>query len=710
MDHLVKYVSYWCPIDHCVKTFLIDIDVTAGNTVDCGNAIANSLSKIGCKGLPTDVFKLRGSSSDSGGAGVGDGLGDQLKAKHLTHLVLLIVGCGIHCLQLQLSRPVIKYMGDGGLDRSNMMQMLHSAYDLQEALNWSELQRIIALAAPEVATAIAAPRMTEQERLEEQDHFRLKMDQVKGFRNFTAVDSLWPKKIDKDTGDELTSLRKLPAPILTRWHTVGETATAVWHSYVLFFQCLQITINVHGSRVAGKIASGMMPIMVQPEVFSDLALIHCYHQCYFTKQMSWMMSSKDLTKPGFQTHQMLVRYYLMDRKLKVLNCNIAHNPFFESFRATLTIPGVDREVQKAKAKGLVTEAMDSLEKHFLRWATQELLPAALMAEAPYARAVARLILGVPALESDEPFSHSIKSEVHNDIINSVFFERFIRLKFEKTLTRDGCDIDNDRSLMFPREVILAAEALLADNEDVNVLRNITEPSPTIYQDYLWSNYLPLASQTQFVESGVKDASNVSKTGRSEELRSAYAIVRSYLIHNSALSNMSAPAKALYFIQAASAFNDRQEEEMATTDNYNELFNEILEKLKNEHYKNQREKELIDRVNATGLVLRKENERQQRTVVDRTNAILKQTPYSLVKKGNPKSNDRKKTHVHDVRDELTARGCPVDQIEAFLLNDWSGMKKWLRKHEKDRVRDTPAAVRNADKAFKPQSNAKFEELQ
>lgn len=716
MDHLVKYVSYWCLIDRCVKTYLLDIDVTAGCTEDCGDAIANSLSVVGCKGNDTDTFKLRGSSSDSGGAGTGDGLADALKARKLTHQILLIVGCSIHCLQLQLSRPITELMGDGGLDKQNVMQMLHSAYDLQEALNWSELQRIIAIAAPEVASILSESDDVQDER----DHFRVKMDHVKTFRDFTECDSLWPKKINADTGEETTRLRKLPAPILTRWHTVGATATAVWHSYVLLFQCLQIVINIHGSRVAGKIASGMMPLMVQPELFSDLALIHCYHQCYFTPQMSWMMECNDLTKPGFQSHQMLIRYYLMNRKMQVMEKGIVeqHHPKFDAFRATLSITGVDREVQVTKANGFISEAVASLEKHFLRWGTQELLPAALLSEGPYARVVARIILGREPMMYESAFDHSRQSPVHKDIVNTVFFEKFARSKFNKTLALEGIDFNTvDRSTLFPPEVTLAAEALLSSDEEttpnitscqdvpVTILRDIKEPTPTHYQIYLWQNYLPLASQTQFVESGVKEASNVSKTGRSEELRSGYAIVRSYLMHNSSLSKMSAPSKFIHFVRSAIAFHDRQEHEENTIDGYADDIKEAMAKLRNDHFKKKREQELIDKVTTQGLVLRKENERQQRSGVDRTNVILKQTPHSAIKKGNP--SDPSKTHIPDIIKELKARDCPQDLIDGFVANKWTSMKAWLKKHEKERVRlEGKGAILNAEKAFKPQSDAKF----
>ena len=140
-------------------------------------------------------------------------------------------------------------------------------------------------------------------------HFVPKLKTILGFRDFTDVDSFWPRKKDPKTGELKKQLRKIPAAVLTRWHLVGEAAEAVWHSYILLFRCLQIAINIHGSKKAGNIASGMMPLMTEPEIFSDLALIKCYHECYFTLHMSWMMYSDDLTGvPGHQAHQILVRY------------------------------------------------------------------------------------------------------------------------------------------------------------------------------------------------------------------------------------------------------------------------------------------------------------------------------------------------------------------------------------------------------------------
>ena len=58
----------------------------------------------------------------------------------------------------------------------------------------------------------------------------------------------------------------------------------------------------------GKIAADMMPLMTEPEIYSDLVLVVCYHEAYFNKELAWLTACSDLTKPGFQAHNMAVRY------------------------------------------------------------------------------------------------------------------------------------------------------------------------------------------------------------------------------------------------------------------------------------------------------------------------------------------------------------------------------------------------------------------
>jgi hypothetical protein len=70
--------------------------------------------------------------------------------------------------------------------------------------------------------------------------------------------------------------------------------------------------------------------------------------------------------------------------------------------------------------------------------------------------------------------------------------------------------------------------------------------PNFYKSWMYSTYLPLASQTQFVEAGVKEAKIVSQLDRSEQLRSVYAINRSARVHpapgETALREQGAPER------------------------------------------------------------------------------------------------------------------------------------------------------------------------
>ena len=104
--------------------------------------------------------------------------------------------------------------------------MLHSAYDLQEALSWTEFVWII-----EVSVSLLEADLEDlaEDTLDIENPSGLKLMGVRGFREFNQVTTLWPYVVDKDTGEEKKSLKKIPAAILTQWHTVGEAADVVWH-------------------------------------------------------------------------------------------------------------------------------------------------------------------------------------------------------------------------------------------------------------------------------------------------------------------------------------------------------------------------------------------------------------------------------------------------------------------------------------------------
>ena len=149
-----------------------------------------------------------------------------------------------------------------------------------------------------------------------------------------------------------------------------------------------------------------MPL--EPLHYSDTCPLECFHDSYFKQHLDWMMQSNDLTNEcGFQTHQMPLQCYFMCHELMALKLDVSEtnedkcNDFFYPFLKSLEIqtdngtPLSDNAIQRGKALAFVDQALDSLQKHFKRWVTPKMLPAALMADKPFALVVARLITGAP---------------------------------------------------------------------------------------------------------------------------------------------------------------------------------------------------------------------------------------------------------------------------------------------------------------------------
>lgn len=79
---------------------------------------------------------------------------------------------------------------------------------------------------------------------------------------------------------------------------------------------------------------------------------------------------------------------------------------------------------------------------------------------------------------------------------------------------------------FSDAIINATRFLLAGTD----FRDVKAVAPHPLQQLCWSACPPLASQTQFVERGVKLANIVAATDHREESRAAWAIVRSANVH------------------------------------------------------------------------------------------------------------------------------------------------------------------------------------
>jgi hypothetical protein len=662
VGHFVKVLSWYDNETKSVRKQLLDIDGTEGLTDDCGEAIAVSLKKVGS-------IKLQGQTTDSGGGGVLDGLHRSLEERQLVHPFYLVASCGLHNLQLSVANPIKSTMGEGGLDKKNLMQLLHSVYDLQESMD-KEVWRVHVSEALKFLETYSA-RDTHYVGLTQGDQqFADKWELVKTFRHFNAM----------LTAKELKRTRfKIPAPVLTRWWTVGETARVLWSAYLLVLRISQQVINTTSSK-PNKIASGLQPLLLELELFSDLALVNCFHSFYVSPHFDWMQSATDLSGvPGFQAHNTLGRYYLLVQDLQALEATMTTtHPSFKDFQDTLLVcPPQLRLHQESKAQKFISAALDAVKKHFTRWCNKSLLPAALLSERPLSVAVASAILNRELLLQQQEL---LDSKVHFRQFDIQLFHTFI-----------ASNISGDQA--YPAMVLYAAELVLQFNH--LDLRDMYCPEYRGVKEFLYYMYLPLASHTQFVEAGVKEAKNVSITDRSEMLRSAYAVSRSARVHSiEDLRCLKSTERIEALITSALRHHDDHSALKADSPNYLETIEAIAKSMREEHFKQVRVAKATHGMLAKVNKNKKENALQQKTGVDRTHAVEGLFPYGKLVK---------KLHFDALKVELLFRGCTEEDINDLTITQ---RKNRLKELEIERLKDFDGDKSIGTKAFKPLSGASF----
>ena len=610
---------------------LLDIDGSLSTTTACAKAIEFSMEKIAVNG---EALVLNGQTTDSGGGGVLDKLAEELSKLNLcVENDYFVAACAIHCFQLQLSRPVKELIGEGAIGARNAMQLVATINVLQGYLSWPVVKATMTMAQEfhdEWYDKDYEPDPTNKGDVE----FAVKWNKVRLFRDFDPI------------GDE-TKWSKCPACILTRWQYVGAANKYAFDYYLLLVKWCQILINSYtANNQVNKAASDLQSLLLEGRLYNDICLVKCFHDSYFQAHLNWLMQSNDLTKVcGFQAHQMAVRYYLMESTLEEMSAQVNDvHSFFDHFILSLQHCGEHYDAQKGKAAKFVDIALESLHKHFSRWVQPQLLPAALLAEKPLALVAARAITGTPApppVLNDSNREIMFLSPAHCMNIKPSTFDFWFRSKMELYASEELMSA-------WTPHVKSAATLLLSDGVD---LRSVDSFKAHDAVKELWRTYLALASHTQFVERGVKEAKLVASTNREEQQRSAYAIIRSCNVHCEEITdNTSAPDRVKYLIanvESAVARKDALIDQVngIGEELYNAAFELAKEKLTLGHFKEERIGGVIDGITATAEQNKASNVRQKTSGVQLTLESMGLIAYSKVRKG---------PHLDALKAELTHR--------------------------------------------------------
>jgi hypothetical protein len=191
--------------------------------------------------------------------------------------------------------------------------------------------------------------------------------------------------------------------------------------------------------------------------------------------------------------------------LEKLKARIDRNSFGDYCKNLATLSDEKSGKQKRKSEAFIEEAITSLDNHYLRWCNI-LLSAALGGEAPLAKIIARILLKYH-LPDNPNEQNQIDAEYfskdHNRHANLLDFAIFVR---ENHIRETEMEDATQRLAVASIVDIWKVEDRLTQNDsDAAKLR-----------DHFCNCYLPIASNSQFVEAGVKEAKIVSTTGRNDE--------------------------------------------------------------------------------------------------------------------------------------------------------------------------------------------------
>jgi hypothetical protein len=298
--------------------------------------------------------------------------------------------------------------------------------------------------------------------------------------------------------------------------------------FQIVLRATQICININDSKSRpNKNASGLQSMMKEDIAYSDMLFLAQFHTDFLTQHFQWLQEEDEIAKnPGFRCRKILVRYYLMRKDLVELKTRINWNSFGDYGKNLEKLSDEKKEKQKRKSETFIKEAMTSLDNHYLRWCNK-LLPTALGGEAPLAKIVVRILLShhLPDNPNEqnqidaEYFSHD-----HNRHVDLLDFASFVRKNYTQENKMEEATIKLLAQVVSEGVDIWKEE----DDDEATSTQANNDSGVAKLRDYFCNCYLPLASNSQFVEAGVKEARIVSTTGRNEELRSVYAICWSCL--------------------------------------------------------------------------------------------------------------------------------------------------------------------------------------
>ena len=254
---------------------------------------------------------------------------------------------------------------------------------------------------------------------------------------------------------------------------------------------------------------------------ASLLFIIAYDKTFFNMHFHWLKHVDPLAKAnGFLSRHMAVHSFVMIRDLKELQQNWKINEEFVPFQSFVAQEIQDqnqiRLLLHSMPKVFFDVAIKSFHKHFDQWRSERLLPLAIAGDETPAKALADFFI-----------NGNINGEVFPTSYDSVVHKTSINLKRLLEWLTETLPINcNFRNRIFFRRHSSAIEEM---KEGKGLWVRDASVHMKKLRTYIENTYLPLPSNNQIVEAGVKDTALCRTTSKGERMASILVFYRSITV-------------------------------------------------------------------------------------------------------------------------------------------------------------------------------------
>ena len=427
--------------------------------------------------------------------------------------------------------------------------------------------------------------------------------------------------------------------------------------YLVIFKLTQMFINQADTKATTNvIASCLQSQMLEPTLYSDLIFLYVFHERWLVPHFIWLQAVDDISKAsGFRSHHIFVRYFIMLEDLCAFEQDLESQNLVDFETSLSLLPSSnDIATQRKKAREFLKEATVSIKIHFKRWG-KELLPFSLGGEFATSQVLANKLLRLNHMPGDNPGLQLPLSP--NPTFKSKVHERDICLPAFREFVEDNC------VLVQPLEPFLVRMSQRINN-GLDLWAASLDEEGKNYRNRFCTEYLPLFSNSQSAEVAVKEAKNVSTTGREEELRTVMAIGRSAILPSVASKNGKDKARDIIRL----VLNQHKKLEKDTTTEATRT--ELKELLTIRHYKKRRLDMTLGTMLDKSHNNKKRNFRQKKRGVVETGRTTGKYQFGLC---------YKRENEQQMRQECTFRNLNIDTPKA----GFQAMKDKIKDDEKQR---------------------------